>query len=133
VYAGPAFAFPDDLASVAGVVVVTDIAVLERNFHGWTPEEIPERSPIIATVERGDAVSICFCARRTGAAAEAGVETAAPFRGRGLAPVVTTTWAQALRSSGRTPIYSTEWTNQASLAVARKLRMVACLCDWSVT
>ena len=37
-------------------------------------------------VEDGDAVSVCFCARRSSAAAEAGLETAAAFRGRGLGP-----------------------------------------------
>jgi predicted GNAT family acetyltransferase len=77
-------------------------------------------------------VSICFSARVSESAAEAGVETAAEFRGRGLAGLVTSDWAAAIRSSGRTPIYSTSWNNSASLAVARKLGLIACASYWNL-
>ena len=46
-------------------------------------------------------MSICFCARRSDAAAEAGVETAERSRGRGLAARATAGWASAVRASGR--------------------------------
>jgi hypothetical protein len=78
-------------------------------------------------------VSVCFCARQSAAAAEAGLETAERFRGRGLGPRVTAAWALAIRASGRLPLYSTSWSNEASLAVARKLRLEACASDWSLS
>ena len=82
--------------------------------------------------EGGHPVSVCFCARRTAAAAEAGVETAAAFRGRGYGPRVVTAWAAAVRSQGLVPIYSTGWENNASRAVARKLGLVPFATDFAV-
>jgi predicted GNAT family acetyltransferase len=68
----------------------------------------------------GHAISVCFCARRSQLAAEAGVETAVGYRGRGFASRVSAAWARLIRRSGRLPLYSTSWSNTASLAVARK-------------
>lgn len=65
-------------------------------------------------------------------AAEAGIETVAPFRGRGYAPRVAIAWARQVRSLGLTPLYSTDWSNHASLAVARKLKLVPFAADFSV-
>ena len=130
---GPAFTFPDVVPAPADIVAITDLAQLEKHFRGWTADELPERSPILAIVEEGHAVSVCFCARRSPAAAEAGVETAGRFRRRGLAARVTAAWAQAIRASGRVPIYSTSWSNESSLAVARKLGLEACASDWSLS
>ena len=130
---GPAFTFPDVVPASADIVAVNDLAQLEEHFRGWTADELPERSPILAVVEEGYAVSVCFCARRSPAAAEAGVETAGRFRRRGLGARVTAAWAQAIRASGRLPIYSTSWSNKSSLAVARKLRLEACASDWSLS
>jgi hypothetical protein len=130
---GPAFTFPDVIAQPAGVVPVTDVRLLEHEFRGWTQDEIPERSPVLAVIEDGRAVSVCFCARRSEVAAEAGLDTAAAFRGRGLASRVTAAWALAIRASARLPIYSTSWSNRESLAVARKLSLVACASDWTVS
>jgi predicted GNAT family acetyltransferase len=75
----------------------------------------------MSIIEDGYPVSICFCARRSDVAAEAGLETAKAYRGRGYARRVTTAWALAVRDTGRIPLYSTDWTNGASLAVARSL------------
>jgi hypothetical protein len=86
----------------------------------------------MAVVRNSQAISIYFCARGSHAAAEAGVEAAAAFRGRGLALLVTAAWAQAIRSSGRLAIYSTSWSNKSSLAVARKLGLNACANNWSI-
>jgi len=83
-------------------------------------DELPGRAPMLALVEDGYVVSVCFCARRSAEAAEAGLETAEHFRGRGLGPRVTAAWALAIRASGRLPLYSTSWSNEPSLAVARK-------------
>lgn len=130
---GTAFMFPNSIARADGTVLLKDIQLLERNFHGWNESEISERKPIFGSVEEGYAVSICFCARRSKTAAEAGLETAVEFRGRGLGPRVTAAWALAIRASGRTPLYSTSWCNRASLAVARKLRLVAYASTWSIS
>lgn len=131
---GPAFAFPDSLAQSADAVVVEDERLLEHNFRGWVPGEIDAgRSPVLAIVENGYPVSICFCARRSDLAAEAGLDTAEAHRGRGFGPRVTAAWALAIRTSGRIPLYSTSWTNHASLAVARKLSLVAYASSWSLS
>lgn len=130
---GPAFEFPDTLADPGDVIVVEDERLLEPNFRGWIPGEIEAgRSPVIAVVENDHPVSVCFCARRSEVAAEAGVETAELYRGRGYGPRVTSAWAAAIRASGRIPLYSTSWPNHASLAVARKLSLMPYASSWSL-
>lgn len=123
---GPHFAFPAALPDPGEVHVVDDEAALAANFRGWIPGEIADgRAPVIAVVEDGAPVSICFCARRDGGAAAAGLETAVAYRGRGHATRATAGWARAIRASGREPGYSTAWSNLASRAVARRLVMDA--------
>ncbi len=133
--AGPAFTFPEPIPLHAGaeIVTVTDLSQIETHFRGWTADELPGCAPVLAVLEDGHAVSMCFSARRSDIAAEAGLETAAPFRGRGLGTRVTAAWARATRASGRLPMYSTSWSNHASRAVARTLRLIACASDWSVS
>jgi hypothetical protein len=132
--AGPAFTFPEALAAPrADVVELADEELLHRHFRGWVPGEIAlGRVPVTAVLDDGHAVSVCFCARRGDAAAEAGVETAVDFRGRGLAGDVTAAWALTVRAGGRVPLYSTSWSNTASLSVARKLDLVPYASDWKV-
>jgi hypothetical protein len=131
---GPAFAFPDAIEDESDVVPIEDEGVLAHHFRGWMPGEIAAGcSPMIAVVQDGHPVSICFSARKSDAAAEAGVETAAAYRGRGLAARVTRAWASAIRRSGRTPLYSTSWSNEASLAVARKLGLIVYASSWSLS
>ena len=130
--AGPAFTFPENIAPTAGLVSIDEIAPLLQYFRGWTENEIPERLPIIGIVEDGNAVSVCFCARRSETAAEAGVETAEQFRGRGLGSRVVAAWAAAICATGRVPIYSTSWSNKPSLGLARKLALVTCASDWNL-
>lgn len=132
VVSGPAFFFPERIQKLGDVTVVDRLEAVERYFRGWTAEEIPDRSPIVAAMHDGYPVSVCFCARKTDEAAEAGVETAAAFRGCGLAPRVTAAWAASIRASGRTPLYSTSWDNTASRVVARKLGLVLYATDWSI-
>jgi RimJ/RimL family protein N-acetyltransferase len=69
----------------------------------------------------GQVVASCECARLGLRAAEAGVETAPTFRGRGFAARVVARWARAIQDSGRAAFYSTWWENEPSRAVARKL------------
>jgi hypothetical protein len=69
---GPAFEFPKTLVQSPDVVVVEDEQLLKRNFSGWVPGEIEAgRAPVMAIVEDGYPVSICFCARSSDTAAEA--------------------------------------------------------------
>lgn len=132
--AGPAFTFPEVLPHPTDVMVVDDEQGLHPHFRGWIPGEITAgRSPVLAIVEEGSPVSICFCARRSDTAAEAGLETAAAFRGRGLGPRVAAAWALAIRGTGRVPLYSTDWHNAASLSVAHKLGLVAYASSWSLS
>jgi predicted GNAT family acetyltransferase len=112
---------------------VEDEQLLNRNFSGWVPGEIEAgRAPVMAIIENGAPVSICFCARRSDTAAEAGVATAEAYRGRGYASRVTAAWALAVRKSGRVPLYSTTWSNKASLAVARKLKLSMYANSWAL-
>lgn len=133
VNAGPAFLFPDPVTTHADIATVTESSQLEKHFRGWTDDDIPGCGPILAVLQDGHAVSVCFSARRSAVAAEAGLETAAGFRGQGLGPRVTAAWAAATRGAGRLPLYSTSWTNHASLAVARKLRLALCASDWTLS
>ena len=130
---GPAFTFPETLPELGETETVDDLRQLETHFTGWTADEIPDASPIVAVLEDGHAVSVCFCARRASFAAEAGLETAPRFRGRGLGPRVAAAWALAMRASGRTPLYSTSWSNDASRAVARKLGLVPYAATWNLS
>jgi hypothetical protein len=133
VQSGPAFRFPQAITQAADVVVVEDERLLERHFRGWVAGEIAAgRAPVMAIVENGYPVSVCFSARRSTIAAEAGVETAAEFRGRGFGSRVTAAWALAIRASGGIPLYSTDWSNKPSLALARTLSLVAYAADWSL-
>lgn len=130
--AGPAFEFPERMPFIEGAALIHDVEWLQRSFHGWTADELPERSPIMAILEDGVPISVCFSARSSQLAAEAGVETAPEFRGRGLAGLATAAWAAAIQASSRTPTYSTSWSNGPSLAVARKLGLVACASYWNL-
>jgi hypothetical protein len=133
ILAGPAFGFPDEIAQPTDIALVDRLDLLEHHFRGWTAEEIPWCSPIVAVMEGGYPVSVCFCATRNSESAlEAGVETATAFRGRGFATRVTKGWACAIRASGQVPLYSTDWSNTASLAVARKLGLIQYASDWSL-
>jgi hypothetical protein len=130
---GPAFEFPEPAGAADGVVGVQEEALLQPHFPGWVTGEIEAgASPVLAVLVDGHAVSVCFCARRSNVAAEAGLDTAPAFRGRGFAGRVTSAWAAAVRASGRTPLYSTSWANASSLAVARKLGLRIYATDWSI-
>ena len=130
---GPAFTFPETIPQLGDTETVDELRQLESNFTGWAAGEIPDASPIVAVFEGAHAVSVCFCARRASLAAEAGLETAPRFRGRGLGPRVAVAWALAMRASGRTPLYSTSWSNDAARAVARKLGLIPYAATWNLS
>lgn len=132
-YFGPAFEFSDLPPIPNEIHVIEDERALDVHFTGWVPGEIAAGSgPVMAISVEGHPVSICFSARRSDIAAEAGVDTATRYRGRGYAGLVTAAWAHTIRASGRVPLYSTSWTNTASLAVAHKLKLIAYASDWSI-
>jgi len=130
---GPMFRVPDALPPSPDALPIDSEEALHRHFPGWQPGEIAAgRSPALAIVVDGYPVSVCFCARRSETAAAAGLETAAEYRGLGLAGRVTAAWASAVRASGRVPLYSTSFGNQASRAVAAKLGLTPHATQWSV-
>ena len=90
---GPAFKFPEAIARPQSTVSIKGMELLNRHFTGWTEGEIPGRTPIVGVFENGHAVSVCCCSRRSDVAAEAGLETAEAYRGRGLGPQVAAAWA----------------------------------------
>lgn len=127
-WSGPAYRFPETLPVLTAVTRITraniqllrpmapDLDAVLRTFEA--------REPRMAVIEDGVAVSLCYSARLTDRAAEAGVVTLERYRGRGHASAVVAGWAAAVRASGRIPLYSTSWDNLASRAVARRLRLV---------
>ena len=133
VRSGPAFTFPQTITQPPDTVLIEDEQLLARHFTGWVPGEIRAgRAPVMAVIQHGFPVSVCLCARRSKVAAEAGVETAPAFRGRGYGARVTAAWALAVRASHRIPLYSTDWSNVPSLALARKLGLEIYAADWSI-
>ena len=128
---GPAYVLPGDLRSGPRAVPVTDAAVLHPELAPWGPE-LELRGPCFGVMDSGLVVSICCCARTTPEAAEAGVETATAFRGRGLAAEAVSAWAAAVTASGRVAFYSTSRENLASKAVAKKLGAREFGEDWSL-
>ena len=125
-WAGPAFRFPRDVVMPDNVVAIQDdnAALLEPLFPDWLLD-VPDCQPMYAVVEDGAAVSLCASVRKGARAEEAGVETSAAFRGRGLAARTVAAWASAVRGRGREPLYSTSWTNRPSRSVAAKLGLVS--------
>lgn len=127
---GPAYVLPQDLPR-GKAVPVTGPALLHPELAPWGPE-LEGRWPCFGVMESGLVVSICASARLTPEAAEAGVETASEYRGRGHAVAAVAGWAAAVIASGRVAFYSTSHQNLASQAVARKLGAVAFGEDWSL-
>jgi GNAT superfamily N-acetyltransferase len=121
-WAGPAYRFPEALATPSGVIRVTEgnVGILRPHLEAWATR-IAECPPILAAVEGGRAVAVCASVRITPAAHEAGVETAPELRGRGYGARAVAAWAAAVRGMGRIPMYSTAWENAASRALARAL------------
>ncbi len=128
---GPAFAFPREMTMPEGVSLIEDPESLVGELADLAPE-LDGRWPIYGVLDGGRALSVCFCARVSGKAAEAGVNTVEAYRGRGLAPRVVAAWGSAIRASGRVPLYSTSWKNTASRSVAEKLGLRAYASDWSL-
>ncbi|MCG8590078.1 MAG: GNAT family N-acetyltransferase [Proteobacteria bacterium] len=131
-WCGPAFRFPPPGSHPPREVDAALVRVLpgdpapkqaRLDPSDW-PEGVPdlsnERAPLVLAVAGGRVCSLAVTARVGARAAEVGVETAVPDRGRGLAAAVVAAWA-ALQRGRREPLYSCAWENAGSRGVARRL------------
>lgn len=120
--AGPAFQCPIRFMDSASAVRIseTNSYVLKRHLEAWIPD-VQAAQPMFAVLLHGEAVAVCASVRKSESAHEAGVETAAPYRGRGYGARAVTAWAGAVRECGWAALYSTSWRNGGSRALARKL------------
>ena len=133
-WSGPAWHFPDKISAPEHEVVPLTTANddLVRSRFPVLADDLPWRQPCLALLDDGRLASLCYCARNTPIAAEAGVDTLEEFRGRGYAPTVVAAWARAVRQERRVPLYSTSWDNLASGSVARKLGLILYGADLSL-
>ncbi|QYR21306.1 GNAT family N-acetyltransferase [Paenibacillus sp. sptzw28] len=137
IWMGPAFVCPsnDSRQNIANNAIV----MTEKNSHflsKYFPALIPEielRSPVVGLIVDGQAVSVCSCARKSEAAAEAGLLTIEQYRGNGYAERVVAEWIHQVRQGGLIPLYSTSWDNMSSQRIAQKLNMVQYGMDFSIT
>lgn len=137
VWNGPAWYFPEELPPAPATPEIVLVTAANRELVE-TPypdlgQDIEFRSPCMVILDDGGRpISMCFNARLTDRAAEAGVDTDEAYRGRGYAVAVTAAWAKAIRASGRIPLYSTSWDNAASRRVAAKLGLILYGADCSI-
>jgi hypothetical protein len=135
-YRGPAYVLPKTAQTLRGAVLITreNSGLLESGFPWMIPlvAAHADIGPVTATIANGRAASICYCARLSSVAAEAGVETLEMARGKGHATAAVSEWAKALRQRGLLPLYSTSWENIASRRVAEKLGAVCYGEDWEI-
>jgi hypothetical protein len=134
VWQGPAWSVPEAVSAPADTepVVLTDLELLSATFGG-SVESWVESAPCLALMDAGRPVSVCFSARTSAGASEAGVETLPEYRRRGFASAVTAAWARQVRAAGRIPLYSTSWDNLASQQVARRLGLLLYAADLHIT
>jgi hypothetical protein len=122
---GPAYRLDELSAALAQTAtrITAANAVLLAGEFDWLRQRPSAYldTPAAGVIVDGRFVSICFCSRQTATAAEAGLDTAPAYRGRGYGAASAACWARGVASSGQTALYSTEWDNRASLAIARKL------------
>ena len=99
----------------------------------WLRAAGEEAHPIaIMRDGNGEVASVCYSARSTSDAAEAGVETAARYRSQGYGSMAVRAWAAAVEQSGRVPLYSTAWENVASRQLARRLGLTCYGEEWRI-
>jgi hypothetical protein len=134
-WSGPAWHLPDEISVPEHEVMPVTTAnhdLVRLLSPVLAAEDLRWRQPCLALLDHGRLASLCYCARNTPMAAEAGVDTLEEFRGRGYAPAVVAAWARAVRQEGRIPLYSTSWDNLASRSVARKLGLILYGADLSL-
>jgi RimJ/RimL family protein N-acetyltransferase len=132
---GPAYVLPDGLLHDGRAREVTAESSGEWLVaFPWLAERLLAFAPVVIAFDAGEPAAVCHSPRgHTAHAAEAGVVTLEPFRGRGLATAAVACWARAVQRSGRLALYSTSWDNAASQGVARRLRAQLYAEDWHLT
>jgi hypothetical protein len=134
IWMGPAYVFHENVTYPTDAILVTkeNKDCLRAGFSNLL-SQLEFREPCFMVVENNTAVSVCFSARSTGKAVEAGVETLKEYRGNGYAMRVTSSWSQAVRQSQRIPLYSTSWDNHASQSIANRLGLYLYGTDLSIS
>src|SRR5688572_30557028 len=105
---GPAYLIPESVRGPKESAPITkwNAHILQAEFP-WLVRRILDGldiGPVTAVVSREGAVSTCYCARLSPAAAEAGVRTVQAMQGRGHATVAVAGWAVAIREAGLLPL-----------------------------
>jgi RimJ/RimL family protein N-acetyltransferase len=133
-YRGPAFVFPDELPSANRAEVLADRrAAPTAGPFAWLRDAGGVAAPIaIVRAAKDEVVAVCYSARSTSSAAEAGVETAERHQGRGYGSLAVLAWAAAVRREGRVPLYSTAWENTGSRALARRIGLICYAEDFHI-
>ena len=84
-WSGPAWRFPGEIPALEHEVIPVTTANddLVRPVFPLLADDLPWHQPCLAIVADGRLASLCYSARNTPIAAEAGVNTVEEFRGRG--------------------------------------------------
>jgi predicted GNAT family acetyltransferase len=90
------------------------------------------RTPIVAFIVNGSAVSVCCSARKSNQAIEASLFTVDQYRGKGIASYLVAEWSRHVRNLGYIPLYSTSWDNLQSQRVAQKLGLIQYGIDFNI-
>jgi RimJ/RimL family protein N-acetyltransferase len=124
-YRGPAFVFPESVASADAAELLTGALAVEEGPFAWLGNADDAAQPIaVVRADTGEIAAVCYSARSTSSAAEAGIETTSKHRQRGYGSRAAVAWAGAVVRSGRVALYSTNWDNIASQALAGRLGLV---------
>lgn len=122
------YCFAEKIPAKESCLLLTpeNIAAVNLGEFSWLAEEISFVQPCFVFLHEQTVVSVCRSVR-IDRAHEAGIETAADFRGKGYASVVLAAWAKELIHRGNIPLYSTHSTNLSSQRLAEKfgLRLFA--------
>jgi hypothetical protein len=125
-YSGPIYRFPSLLPKPSGVILVTHAnAHLLKGCFDDLIDGLDAIQPCAARIVDDRAVSVCRTVRYSDDDLEAGVDTLSRYRQHGYRADVVASWATLVRKQGRNPLYSTSWKNTASIALARKLKLIA--------
>ncbi|MEK3915941.1 GNAT family N-acetyltransferase [Paenibacillus sp. FSL H7-0331] len=135
IWIGPAFTFNQDnmFISESEITLIDESNknLLLQHFSELLGE-LEERMPIAAYIINDEAVSVCCSARISSQAAEAGLMTIEPYRGKGIGQKVVHKWSDEIFKQGLLPIYSTSWDNLSSQRVAQKLGLIQFGMDFSI-
>jgi len=101
------------------LLTVGNLSAYDLCTFDWLAEEIGAAQPCCAFLDGKRIASVCRSVRIS-TAHEAGIETAAPYRGSGCAGKVLAAWSAEVYKLGKIPLYSTSKANYSSQRVADK-------------